>query len=164
MADVILVVGGTGAGKTTYARSLANEIGALRFSIDDWMTTLFWMDSPQPIEFEWTLERIGRCEAMILSMVQQAASRGLASILDLGFTKREHRGSVRHICARHGLSSQIHFVDVDSEVRWARVEQRNREQGETFAMPVDRAMFDFMENMWEAPKEEELSGGKVVCV
>lgn len=35
-----LVAGSTGAGKTTYARKLCAEIGALHFSIDQWMATL----------------------------------------------------------------------------------------------------------------------------
>jgi len=34
-ADFILVVGGTAAGKTTYARRLADEIGGIGFSIDE---------------------------------------------------------------------------------------------------------------------------------
>ena len=41
-ADLILIVGCTGAGKTTYARRLADEIGGIRFSIDEWMMALFW--------------------------------------------------------------------------------------------------------------------------
>ena len=40
-----MVCGGVGAGKTTYARKLADEIGGLRFSIDEWMTSLFGPDS-----------------------------------------------------------------------------------------------------------------------
>jgi pantothenate kinase-related protein Tda10 len=38
---VILVCGPVGAGKTTYSMALAKEIGAIRFSIDPWMQTLF---------------------------------------------------------------------------------------------------------------------------
>ncbi len=42
---VHLIAGSTGAGKTTYARALAEQVGGVRFSIDEWMTALFWMDS-----------------------------------------------------------------------------------------------------------------------
>ena len=41
-----LIWGSTGAAKTTYALQLAPELGAIRFSIDEWMAALFWMDSP----------------------------------------------------------------------------------------------------------------------
>jgi len=40
------ICGSTGAGKTTYALKLSDEIGAVRFSIDEWMAALFWMDTP----------------------------------------------------------------------------------------------------------------------
>ena len=44
-----IICGSTGAGKSTYARKLAEQVGGLHFAIDDWMVTLFWKDSPQPI-------------------------------------------------------------------------------------------------------------------
>jgi predicted kinase len=107
------------------------------------------------------MERVNRCEAMIFSLVQQAAARGVPAVLDLGFTKYEHREKFRSLCADAGLSVAVHFVDVSREVRWQRVQGRNAEQGETYAMQVDRSMFDFMESMWEPPKadEWEMGGG-----
>lgn len=157
MAEVILVVGCTGAGKTTYARQLADDIGGIRFSIDEWMMPLFAPDQPKPIQFAWMMERVNRCEAMIFSMVRQVAERGLPVVLDLGFTKKEHRDKFRTLCTEAGLKAAVHFVDVDAETRWQRVQHRNGDQGETFAMQVDRGMFDFMEKMWEPPTADEVS-------
>ena len=161
-ADLILVVGCTGAGKTTYARRLADEIGGVRFSIDEWMTTLFWADSPQPLQFAWTMERVERCEAQIFETARLVAARGIPSILDLGFTKSAHREAFRARAAQAGLSARVHFIDVPADERWYRVNRRNREQGETYAIQVDRQMFDFMEGMWEPPSEAEWSahGGR----
>ncbi len=156
-AEIILIVGSTGAGKTTYARRLAEELGGVRFSIDEWMTTLFWADSPQPIEFAWTMERIARCEAQIFAMVRQLAARGVLALLDLGFTTKEHRDKFRALAAEAGLSAAVHFIDVPADERWYRVNRRNRERGETYAMQVDRQMFDFMDAMWEPPLEAEWS-------
>lgn len=154
-ADLILIVGCTGAGKTTYARRLADETGGIRFSIDEWMMALFWTDSPQPIEFAWTMERVRRCEAQIFAMAQQLAARGIPAILDLGFTQRDHRDRFRQMAREAGLSAALHFVDVPVEERWRRVVRRNAERGETYAMTVDRGMFDFMEGMWEPPEKDE---------
>jgi len=159
-ADIILVVGCTGAGKTTYARKLVDESGGVRFSIDEWMTTLFWADSPQPLQFDWTMGRIGRCEAMIFATVRQLAARGVPAVLDLGFSRREHRDKFRTLCAEAGLTSAVHFIDVPADERWYRVNRRNKEQGETYAMQVDRAMFDFMEGLWEPPDQAEWEVGE----
>lgn len=162
--QVILVVGCTGAGKTTYARKLAGDLGAIRCSIDEWMMPLFGPDQPKPIRFDWMMERVNRCEAMIFTLVQQVAALGVPAVLDLGFTKKEHRDKFRSLCADVGLNAAVHFVDVPRETRWQRVEQRNRDQGETFAMQVDRGMFDFMESMWEPPQPSEiaLNDGQIV--
>ncbi len=158
-ADMILVVGCTGAGKTTYARRLADELGGVRFSIDEWMMALFWADSPQPIQFEWTIERVRRCEAQIMAMVRQLATRQIPAVLDLGFTTLEHRESFRRQAVDAGLSAAVHFIDVPADERWLRVNHRNQQRGETFAMEVDRSMFDFMEALWEPPLEPEWSAG-----
>lgn len=154
-ADLILVVGCTGAGKSTYARALADQLGGLRFSIDEWMTALFWADSPQPIEFAWTMERVNRCEAQIFAMAQQAATRGVPAVLDLGFTTKSHRDKFRALAEQAGHSVTVHFVDVPAAERWRRVEQRNTDRGETYSLTVDREMFDFMEGLWEPPSEAE---------
>ena len=154
-AGLFLIVGCTGAGKTTYARRLADEIGGVRFSIDEWMMTLFWKDSPQPIEFAWTIERVRRCEQQIFAMAQQLAARGVPAILDLGFTKKDDRDRFRQIARKANLTAAVHFIDVSAEERWRRVEQRNADKGETLAMRGDRGMFDFMEGMWEPPDEDE---------
>ena len=154
-ADLILVVGCTGAGKTTYALRLADELGGVRFSIDEWMTTLFWADSPQPLQFAWAMERVERCETQIFAVARQLAARGVPAVLDLGFTKKSHRDKFRALAAGAGLTAPVHFLDVPADERWFRVNRRNKERGETYAMDVDRQMFDFMETMWEPPGEDE---------
>jgi predicted kinase len=154
--SVHIVTGGTGAGKTTYARALATRVGGVRFSIDDWMTTLFWMDSPQPIKFAWTMARIERCESLIRSEITALSAIGVATVLDLGFTRADHRNAFAAFAAALGATTCLHFVDVSSEERWRRVESRNAARGETYAMQVDRAMFDFMESAWQAPSADEL--------
>ncbi len=162
--EVIIVTGSTGAGKTSYAIDLATKVRSIRFSIDEWMTTLFWMDSPQPFEFEWTMERIGRCEKQILGQVEALSALGIASILDLGFTRADHRARFANAALAMGASPSLHWVDVPSGERWRRVQQRNVEKGETFAMIVDRDMFEFMEEQWQPPGDEELNAlnGKII--
>ncbi|MCZ8208634.1 AAA family ATPase [Aquidulcibacter sp.] len=152
-----LICGSTGAGKSTYAQALASDLGGLHFAIDRWMVTLFWQDSPQPIEFDWTMARIDRCEAMIFETAKQAVSIGVPAILDLGFTKSAHRQKFAKLAAEAQIPVVLHVLDVPVEERWARVEGRNANKGDTYAMEVDRSMFDFVETMWELPDAVEMN-------
>jgi predicted kinase len=129
----------------------------VRFSIDEWMVGLFGPDAPQPLQFEWMIERIDRCEARIAAIALQLAHLGTPSVLDLGFTRHEHRQKFVRIAREAGLEAQLHFVDVPAEERWRRVGQRNAEKGASFHMEVTREMFDFMEGIWEPPAEPEMA-------
>jgi predicted kinase len=151
-----IICGSTGAGKSTYSKLLADEIGGIHLAIDEWMVALFWKDSPDPIGFEWAMERVNRCEVQIASVARQCVARGLPAILDLGFTKAAHRQKFADIAKASGTDVALHFLDVPADVRWTRVQQRNVQKGETFSLEVDRDMFDFVEGMWEAPDDQEV--------
>jgi predicted kinase len=155
---VHLVCGSTGAGKTTYALQLSEQLGAVRFSIDEWMTGLFWMDTPQPLEAAWATERVERCYAQIWETASQVVARGVPCVLDLGFAQAKSRARFAGLAAGVGSSVQLHFIDVPLEERWRRVESRNARKGETYQLRFDvtRAMFDYVESMWEPPTAEEM--------
>lgn len=152
-----LVCGSTGAGKTTFSMKLAEQERAVRLSIDEWMTSLFEADQPQPIEFAWMMERINRCEAVMWQVALEASRRGVGAVIDCGLTRAVHRKKFADLAREAGLPVVLHWLDVSVEERWRRVEQRNAERGETFRLEVTRPMFDFIEGMWEPPTPEEMT-------
>jgi len=163
---VHLVCGSTGAGKTTYARALTERIGGVLFSIDEWMSTLFWMDTPQPIDAKWSIERVDRCLDQIWAVARQIGSRVVPCVLDVGLGQASTRQRFYRLASDAGLSVQLHVLDVPPAERWRRVESRNRERGTTYDLPFDvtREMFDFVEALWEAPTDEEMAAHNGVRV
>lgn len=155
MPAVHLIRGLTGAGKTTFARGLATECGAVRFSIDEWMANLFAADTPDPLTFEWAIERVGRCEAQIWQTGLATLAAGRDIVLDLGFTTREQRDRFRALAVEAGHEVSLHYVTAARELRLDRVRQRNHDRSETFAFEVTDGMFDFMEDRFELPAPEE---------
>jgi predicted kinase len=153
-----LICGSTGAGKTTYALRLSDRLKGVRFSIDEWMATLFWMDSPQPLIPAWSMERVERCMTQIGAVALQTAARKVPCVLDLGFSQANSRAQVAGFAQAAGLSVQLHFIDVPAEERWRRVATRNERKGETYQLGFDvtREMFDFVEGLWEPPTETEM--------
>lgn len=151
-----LIVGNTGAGKTTYSNKLKVETKGVIFSIDQWNNTLFFPDKRPRDGVDWILERIERIEEMIMALIDQLEFAGTDAILDLGLSKFTHRQKFRDFAASKGYKVQLHFLDVPKEVRLERVMQRNNEKGETFQFEVSQTDFDFMETWFEAPVGDEL--------
>lgn len=163
-----MVCGSTGAGKSAHAVELCGDIGAVHLSIDEWMVTLFWDDSPDPIEFDWTIERVNRCETEMWSMAQQLSAYKIPVVLDLGFTTQDHRKKFVRLARESGLTVQLHFLDLPRAGRWQRVKGRNAARdaakkgkrklpGKAFQLEVDRETFNFVEDMWEPPTDEEMA-------
>jgi len=160
-ATLHVIFGPCGAGKTTYAHAFARRERAVAFILDDWMARLFGPDIPEPVEYEWMLERVGRCEAQIWSAAAAALAAGTSVILDIGLMRRADRDRVRQIAEGAELSLQWHFVDAPQEVRRARVAGRNTIRGESFAIEVTPELFDFIEGVYEPPEPAELNGAVV---
>jgi predicted kinase len=154
MTTVHLVTGNVGAGKTTYSIALAQRLGAIRFSIDEWMATLFHADQPASLNLEWTLELLERIEKQIWSLIPQIA---VDVVLDLGLSMKAHRDLQRSRAAALGLRTKLHYLEVDLATRRSRVSQRNSERGDSFAFEVTEEMIDFMEGWFEPPSAGELS-------
>jgi predicted kinase len=157
MTTLHLVCGATGAGKTTYALRLCDDLGALHLSIDDWMVTLFGPDAPSPPQWPWIAERLARCEALILRTATQAARRGLPAVLDLSFLQADQRARAARAAREAGLAVKLHLLDPDRETRWARVAASNEAKGETYRLAVSRPMFDFIESVWQRPSAAEMA-------
>ena len=153
-----LVCGPTGAGKTTYGRKLADEVGAVRFSIDEWMSALFWMDAPDPFPPPWAMERVERSAGVIWRTAVDVCSRGVSCVLEIGLTTAASRARYAALALEAGFAVKLHLVDAPVEERWARVAARNRAPGEAqLPFAVTREMFDFVETLWERPTAGELA-------
>jgi predicted kinase len=153
-----VIFGPSGAGKTTYAHAFARREKAVAFILDDWMARLFAPDMPEPLEYDWMIERVQRCEAQIWSTAAGVLATGASVILDIGLMRRADRARVREIAEAAELPLQWHFVTASAEARRVRVADRNVVRGENFAIEVTPEMFDFIEGVFEPPAPAELEG------
>jgi predicted kinase len=160
-ATLNLIFGPCGAGKTTYAHTFARREKAVAFVLDDWMARLFGPDMPEPLQYDWMIERVGRCEAQIWATAAGVLASGTSVILDIGLMRKADRTRVREIAEATDLVLQFHFVDAPEKVRRARVLERNVVRGENFAIEVTPDLFDFIEGVYEAPDPSELTGAVI---
>jgi predicted kinase len=161
MAEIHIVFGPQGAGKSSYSRTLATASEGTRFSIDEWMAQLYGPDLPDSINLSWIMERVQRCERQIWRIAEQIAKNGGNVVLDLGFMKVRNRSAFSEQARAAGIASKLHYVTAPHDIRRSRVMRRNSEKGETFSFEVSPAMFDFMEAEFEAPTQIELASATV---
>ncbi|MCF6347652.1 MAG: ATP-binding protein [Flavobacteriaceae bacterium] len=157
-----LIIGNTGSGKTTYSNDLKIKTKGIIFSIDKWNSMLFLPDKKPNDGLEWFLERIDRAESIIMTLIEQLENSKTDSVLDLGFSKFEHREKFRKFANYHGLDLTTHFLDISKDTRLKRIMKRNKEKGETFEFEVTKENFDFMENWFEKPNESKMINGILI--
>lgn len=151
-----LVIGPVGAGKSTWARGFAAEQGAVLLVLDDFMALLFGADErPASGRLEWYLARRDRCLELIWRLVQQLSKVKTPVVLELGLLQRQEREAWYARVDAAGLTQKVWVLDAPREVRWERVDRRNREQGETFHTVVPREFFELASDLWQPPDDVE---------
>jgi predicted kinase len=153
-----MICGPLAAGKTTLARRLAEEQGALCFSLDEWVMQLFGPEAPNPMMFEWWAERCHRCSERIWSTCEQLLLANVDVVLDFGFPGAAQREEYRCRALQAAATVHLHIVSATADLRWERVQARNRGESPTFALAVTRDMFVGSEAWWEPPSDLELAG------
>lgn len=155
MAQVHLIEGPVGAGKSTYARELELQGQGVHIALDAWFVTLFSPDRPAEHWLPWYIERKERLMGLIWAHAQRLLASGSDVILELGLIQRAARLPFCQQVVAAGHPLRIHVLDAPSEARRERVQRRNREQGPTFSMVVPDAIFDMASQFWEPPDEDE---------
>lgn len=163
-AHIHMITGLTGAGKSTYAERLRLNLSGVRFSIDDWNANLFFMDRDPSSDYHWFYERVQRSCQQMRDTAEHVLEAGVPAIFDCGFTDLRERTRFYYWADELGVDVTLYFLDVDRDIRWARVGQRNAERGDTYVIEITRDMFDFMETIWEAPSTDELAARNGVVV
>jgi len=159
-----MITGLTGAGKSTYAERLRRDLGAVRFSIDDWNAVLFFPDRAPTSNFQWFYDRVQRCCTQMRATADHLLDAGQPAVFDCGFTNLHERTIFYDWADGLGVPVTLHYIDVPRDIRWDRVQQRNTEKGATFALEVTREMFEFIEDLWEAPTEAEMAARNGVMI
>ena len=149
MATVYMIHGYLGAGKTTFARELEQNLPALRFTHDEWMLRLYGED-PSPEQFQVFFDRVSeRIEALWTRCI----ALGLDVVLDLGFWSRKQRDEVRSTAAMLGAGVQLYRLSCTDGEAWARIEQRNRAL--TDSLFIARNTFLVLRNRFELLDDDE---------
>lgn len=153
-ATLHLMVGLPCSGKTTYAKQLEQELGAIRFTPDEWQLQLFGQDAEHP-EHD---DRHSKIEALQWKLAAQLLEKDIDVILDFGLWARAERDDFKARATVLGANTKIHFMDIAHDILLDRLEQRNKDvldSNESFYIP--KSMMKEWLPLFEAPTDDELA-------
>jgi predicted kinase len=158
VAQIHLVIGPVGAGKSTFTRQLCREHAAVCLNLDEWMARLFRPDRPEAGVMDWYMERSARCIEQIWKLTQSLLEVGTSVVLEIGLIQRRDRERLYRRVDAAGHALTVYVLDAPRELRRERVERRNEQQGDTFFMVVPPDIFDMASDLWEPPDAAERAG------
>jgi hypothetical protein len=148
MATLFLLVGLPGSGKTTLARRLEGERGALVLSTDEWMSRI--------VGDGWDAERRATIQEVQFEIALKVLKVGGDVVLDFGLLHRHERDHYRARAVAIGAETRTIYLDAPKDELLRRLEARNA------ALPphtfhVDEAHLDNCIGWFEPPTPDELN-------
>ena len=150
-AKVYFMCGKMAAGKTTYARELAQTKNAVLLIQDEFLDTLY------PGEIR-SIQDFVKCSARVrgaLSLhIQELLTRGVSVVLDFPGNTRVQRRWFREIFEGANVEHELHFIDVPNDLCKHQLRQRSATlpAGSTWTTDVE---FDAITAYFQAPAEDE---------
>jgi predicted kinase len=145
---LILICGLVGAGKTTLARRLAEEVPAVRFCPDEWL---------QDLQIDLFDEATrARLEKRFKELAYELLKHGQNVILEFGFWDRAERDEIREAARAIGANVELRFLDVPADELHRRVQERNSSEMWK-STPIQREHMEEWATHFEPPSAEELA-------
>ncbi|NUR96959.1 MAG: ATP-binding protein [Kribbellaceae bacterium] len=143
-----LTVGLPGVGKTTAARRLAEQLGILRLTPDEWMAPLFGHND--------AAGRRDILEGRLIWVAHQVLRSGASVVLDFGCWSPQERYAIRTIAGLAGADFELRYLVLDESDRRARADLRWRTAPETTFLMTD-ADHDRYLALFQPPTADELA-------
>lgn len=144
-----LLCGRIGSGKTTFAKKLEQEIGAVRFTHDEWVCRLYGHAPPEKDYGEIFI----RVENQIWIAAAEAVNIGRDVILDFGFFTRESRDVARDRAAASAVA-KFYYVSCQRQIARRRTLERS-EDPPPDALWIDRRAYDKLDALFEPMQKDE---------
>lgn len=147
VATLILICGLPGAGKTTLARRMATERGAIRLCPDEWLTSI-------GIDLHHEEAR-DRLERVLTAHARDLLVLGQTVILEYGFWARTEREALRAMAREVGVRVELHALIVPVDELWRRIMLRTTDPPWGVAQ-ITRDQLTTWAGLFQAPDAAEV--------
>jgi len=150
---LFLTVGLPGTGKTTAARRIESERGALRLTKDEWMKALYAHDNPASAS--------DVVEGRLIQIGMRALELGISVVIDFGLWSRDERSALRQAAADIGAAVQICYFELTPTEQRKRLDQRLDEAPHETWLITDQELTEWA-SKFDTPTSAELDGSEPV--
>lgn len=144
LPKLIIVCGLPGSGKTTHAKRLERELGAVRFCPDEWMNAV-------AIDV-WDENRRGKIEALQWELGKRLLALGLTVIVEWGTWGKSERDELRLGARALGDSVELHYLSAPADVLFDRIQR-----GGVESPPITQDTVLRWFELFQPPTMEELA-------
>lgn len=146
---MILLYGFPGAGKSHFARQLAEEIGAAHIQSDRIRHELF--EKPRHDKSEETV-----IDHLMEYMAVEFLNAGVSVIFDINASRLVRRRELRDIARKAHAQNVLIWVQIDAESAFARLDARDRRKNDDkYATDYTRSSFDTATGAMQNPQAED---------
>lgn len=146
-----VICGFIGAGKTTFARKLENETGAIRITKDEWVIKIFGNEITADNKF-------AEYDKNVTELAKDIAFKILKSgkdvIIDEGFWEKSQRDDIKKKILNIGAKPIFYYVECSVKKMRERVVNRSKNPSIN-SFEISGEMFDSYLKYWQAPDESE---------
>jgi predicted kinase len=146
-----VLCGKLASGKTTLAKAIARETGALLFSEDIWLSRLF---PGEILTFADYLDRSRRFRNAIAPHVRMLLGRGVSLVFDFAGNVPQERAWARSLCDVENAHLKIHYLKASDELCKRQLQRRNAEQPDG-SQPTTDEEFDAITRYFVPPAPAE---------
>ena len=150
-ATAYVVCGFIGAGKTTFARKLEKETGAIRITKDEWITKIFGNNITLDKNFAEYDERLTELAKDIAFKILKS---GGDVIIDEGFWAKSQRDDIKKKILNIGAKPILYYVKYPVDKMRERVVNRSKNPS-IDSFEISGEMFDSYIKYWQPPEEDE---------
>jgi predicted kinase len=150
---LFLTVGLPCTGKTTTARRIEVERGALRLTKDEWVKALYGQENPPSAS--------DVIEGRLIEIGLRALELGNDVVIDFGLWSRDERSALRQAAADRGAVVQLHYFETTPAEQRSRLDRRQAEAPHA-TWPMSDEELAAWAARFEVPTRGELDGSEPV--
>ncbi len=149
--ELIFFCGKMGAGKSTLARRMAQDMNALLLSEDEWLAALF---PDQILGLEDYIQYSRRLKSVLGPHIRSILKTGVSVVMDFPANTMTQRNWFREIFEPDHIPHRLIYLDVDDETCLQRIAARASSQPERARFDTE-AVFRRVTSHFQAPAERE---------